>query len=236
MMKKQPTFLAIIPARCGSKGLPGKNTLPLAGKPLLAWSVEAALNSKYITETIVSSDCKEILNVAQKYGAYPLQRPKELALDSSPSEPLIHHAIEHFKKEGKEFDYTILLQPTSPLRDSADIDNAIEYLLKKRANALISVYEPTHSPFKAFKLNNEGYLEGIVDNEKPFLRRQDLPSVYFTNGAIYIIKTAIFETTLKLFTSSTVPFIMSIEKSIDIDTLDDFKKAEFFLKKKDKHA
>jgi len=230
-MERQPTFLAIIPARCGSKGLPGKNILPLIGKPLIAWSINASLKSKFVTSTIVSSDCDEILNVAKEFGATPLKRPKELAQDSSPSEPLISHAIEHFEREGEFFDYLILLQPTSPLRDASDIDSAIKKLLANNADALISVYEPSHSPFKAFTTNSEGYLQGIVDNETPFMRRQDLPSVYLTNGAIYIIKTEEFKKTRRLFASKTLPYIMPKEKSVDIDTPDDLKSAEEYLKR-----
>ncbi len=233
-MKNRPTFLAVVPARCGSKGLPGKNIMPLHGKPLIAWSIEAALNSKYITDTVVSSDCDEILSVAREYGAYALKRPKELALDSSPSEPLITHAIESLEKEGRSYDFVVLLQPTSPLRDSKDIDNAIESMLNKGGNASISVYEPSHSPFKAFVAKENGFLKGIVDDDKPFMRRQDLPSVYLTNGAIYIINTEIFLKTQRLFTDRTVPYIMPIEKSVDIDSIDDFKVAEKALAKSDR--
>ncbi len=233
-MAKRPTFLAVIPARCGSKGLPGKNIMPLHGKPLIAWSIDAALSSRYISDTVVSSDCEEILSVARKYNALALKRPKELALDSSPSEPLITHAIESLEKEGRFYDFVVLLQPTSPLRDSKDIDNAIESMLNKRGNASISVYEPSHSPFKAFVTKENGFLKGIVDDDKPFMRRQDLPSVYLTNGAIYIVSTEMFLKTQRLFTDKTVPYVMPIEKSIDIDTIDDFEVAEKALEKSDR--
>ena len=228
-MTNIPRFLAIVPARCGSKGLPGKNLLPLKNKPLLAWSVEAGLGSRYTSKTVVSSDCEEILDVARSYGAYALRRPKALALDSSPSEPLIQHALEHFANEGEPFDYAILLQPTSPLRNAEDLDRAIETLLDSDANALISVYEPEHSPFKSFKVDEEGYLHGLIDDETPFMRRQDLPRVYMPNGAIYIVETDYFLRSGKLFSSRTVPFVMPREKSVDIDDLEDFKRAEKIL-------
>jgi len=226
---KSPTFLAIIPARCGSKGLPGKNLRPLLGKPLIGWSIDAALQSKYITKTIVSSDCNEVLEAAQKLGATAVRRPKELALDSSPSEPLILHAINLFESEGRKFDYIALLQPTSPLRDHMDLDRAIEQLLENDADAIISVYEPAHSPFKAFIQNDDGFLRGIYDDKTPFMRRQDLPRVFLTNGAIYIVKTELFKSTHKLFGERTLPFIMPKERSIDIDDIDDFQKAERYL-------
>ncbi len=232
-LDRKPTFLAIIPARCGSKGIPGKNIRPFAGKPLLAWSVEAAKNSRYITETVLSSDCDEILEVGERYGVKPLKRPKELATDSAPSEPLILDAIERLERKGKVFDYLVLLQPTSPLREAEDIDRAIDSMLKADADAAISVYEPTHSPYKAFVKKSDGFLEGIVDNDKPFMRRQDLPPVYFTNGAIYIIKTAIFKREKRLFCERTIPYIMPVEKSIDIDSIEDFEKAEMFIESKE---
>ena len=228
-MKNLPRFLAIVPARCGSKGLPGKNLLPLKNKPLIAWSIQAGKMSKFITKTVISSDCNEILKVGEKYGACPLQRPKELAQDSSPSEPLIRHAIEHFLARGETFDYVVLLQPTSPLRNAQDLDNAISQLLDKGTDALISVYEPEHSPYKSFKIDSDGYLRGLIDDKSPFMRRQDLPPVYMPNGAIYIVNTKIFLSTHRLFTDTTLPFIMPREKSIDIDDLEDFKKAEKLL-------
>ncbi len=223
---KKPTFLAIIPARCGSKGIKDKNIYPLLGKPLIAWSIDAALHAEYITKTVVSSDCDKILSVAKEYGAHPIKRPEALATDTAPSEPLILDVIEQLEQRGESYDYIVLLQPTSPLRNSDDIDEAIKRLLQTGADALISVYEPSHSPYKAFIRNENGFLRGIVDNDKPFMRRQDLPPVYFTNGAIYIIDTSIFKDTKRLFCERTIPYIMSAKKSVDIDTLDDIKRAE----------
>ena len=226
MAYKGKTFLAIIPARAGSKGLPGKNIIDLCGKPLVVWSIEAGLHSSYIDEVVVSSDSDEILNIAKKYHASTIKRPSELASDSANSESVIHHVVESFKVSGKNYDYLVLLQPTSPLRTANDIDTAIEILFRNNAKTLISVYELPHTPYKAFTTNAEGFLEGIVDNESPFKRRQDLPPAYMSNGAIYIVESSFFKQTQKLFSSSTIPFIMPIEKSYDIDTIDDLKKVE----------
>jgi len=223
-MQSNLTFLAIVPARGGSKGLPGKNIADLAGKPLIAWSIEAGQKSKYINKVVVSSDSDEILEIAQDFGAQPLKRPDKLASDTAASEPVIAHALVSLLQAGERYDYIVLLQPTSPLRNFEDIDNAIETMLRQKADALISVYEPPHTPYKAFKQNTQGYLEGLIDSETPFKRRQDLPKVYMPNGAIYIVNSEKFMKTGKLFTDKTIPYVMSIQRSADIDTLEDLQK------------
>ncbi len=215
-------ILAVIPARGGSKGLPGKNIMDVAGKPLIAWSIDAALAAKKISKTLVSSDGEEILRVAKQYGAEILKRPDALATDNAGSEGLILHALEGERKSGNVYDYVMLLQPTSPLRDAADIDAAVAQLKSSQVKALISVYTPEHTPYKAFKMNSEGRLEGLVDNKTPFMRRQDLPKTFMPNGAIYLIETAEFEKTGSLFCEEgTVAYEMSREKSLDIDTMED---------------
>lgn len=213
-------ILSIIPARAGSKGLKDKNIVNLAGKPLLAWSIESSLKSKYINKTIVSSDDTKILEIAKKYGADILIRPKNLARDITPTEPVVEHVLQSIKNI-KEYNYLILLQPTSPLRSEIDIDSSIELLLEKKVSALISVKEIDNKILKAFINNTNGYLEGVSNNEFPFARRQDLPKVYMPNGAIYIIEINEFLRTKKLFSSKTIPYIMSDERSLDIDTLED---------------
>jgi len=216
-------FVAIVPARGGSKGLPGKNIADLCGKPLMAWSIEAGTGSRYVDKVVVSSDSGTILDVARAFGAEPLRRPDELATDSAPSEPLITHALGVLEARGERYDYVVLLQPTSPLRDAADLDRAVETLLARGAQALISVYEPLHTPYKAFKVRPDGRLEGLVDNETPFKRRQDLPPVYMPNGAIYITDADYFRESGRLFAPDTVPFVMPESKSPDIDTAEDLE-------------
>jgi len=218
--------LAIIPARGGSKGLPGKNIIDLAGKPLIAWTIEASLGSKYIAKTIVSSDSVEILEVSKKYGSEILKRPDELATDISSSEIVVKHAIESLEEK---FDYIVLLQPTSPLRDTINIDNAFEKLFSTDATALISVSEYDNKILKAFKENEFGYIEGISNNKYPFMRRQDLPKTYMSNGAIYIIKVDEFLRNNSFYTDNTVSFVMDEIKSLDIDTKEDLAKVEKYI-------
>lgn len=218
--------LAIIPARGGSKGLPRKNLLNLAGKTLIAWTIEASLGSKYITKTIVSSDSDEILEVAKRYGSMLLKRPDKFATDTSSSEVVVKHALENVEEE---FEYIVLLQPTSPLRDTNDIDSAFEKLFSLDATALISVCEYDNKILKAFKENEFGYIEGISNNQYPFMRRQDLPRTYMSNGAIYIIKVEEFLNNNSFFTDRTISYPMDEIKSLDIDTKEDLEKVEKYI-------
>jgi len=219
-------ILSIIPARGGSKGLPRKNVLEIAGKPLVVWSIEASINSKCISKTVVSSDDEEILSVSKKAGAYCLKRPQEYASDTASSEVVVEHVL---KTIDEKFDYVVLLQPTSPLRDVQDIDEAFEKLFNEDASALISVKEIDNKVLKAFKENKNGYIEGISNNEFPFMRRQDLPKTYISNGAIYIIHVEQFLKNNSFFTNQTIPFVMNDVKSLDIDTIDDFESVQNHL-------
>ena len=222
-------IISIIPARGGSKGLPKKNILELAGKPLIAWTIESSLKSKYISKTIVSSDCDEILNISSKYGSEILKRPDELARDTTPTEPVVEHILQNIKDLGN-YSYLVLLQPTSPLRDEKDIDEAISKLIQEKdATALISVKEIDNKILKAFKINNNGYLEGISNNKYPFMRRQNLPKVFMPNDAIYIISINEFLKTKRLFSDNAISYLMNEEKSLDIDTIDDFEKIKNYI-------
>ena len=215
-------IIAIIPARGGSKGIPRKNLVNFSGKPLIQWSIEAALKSKYITDVIVSSDDDEILNIAKKNKeVLAIKRPIELALDNSKTEPVLTHVLESLKEE--KFDYLVLLQPTSPLRTFKDIDVAFEKLLNSKATSLISVCELEHHPYKTFNIDENGYLKGIINNDFPFYPRQVLPKTYRANGAIYIIKVEEFMKENTLLTNKTIHFEMSIESSLDIDTKKDLR-------------
>ena len=214
--------IAIIPARGGSKGIPRKNLVNFSGKPLMQWSIDAALKSTYITDVVVSSDDDEILNVAQaNKGVLAIKRPIELAQDNSKTAPVLTHVLESLKEV--KYDYLILLQPTSPLRTAEDIDLAFEKLLNSEATSLISVCELEHHPYKSFKLDEKGYLQGIINNDYPFYPRQSLPKTYRANGAIYIIKVNDFIKDETLFTNKATHFEMSIESSLDIDTIKDLR-------------
>lgn len=225
-MNDTPTIIGVIPARGGSKGIPGKNIIPVRAKPLIVYTIEAARESGVLTQTVVTSDDDAILRVAEAAGATPLKRPLKLASDTASSEVAVMHALDTLENEGKTFDLLLLLQPTSPLRTARDIQNAVKLFREKNASALISVYEPEHSPYKAFTVNNEGFLQGIVDNASPFRRRQDLPKAYYPNGAIYLITVEAFRAGSAFYTDHTVPYIMPSERSIDVDTMDDVRRIE----------
>ena len=213
--------LSIIPARGGSKGLPRKNVVDLAGKPLIAWTIEASLKSKYISKTVVSSDNKEILDISVEYGAEIIKRPDNLASDTATSESVVKHAIDCLESTGEVFDIVVLLQPTSPLRTSIDIDNAFDIMFYSDATAIISVCEFDNKALKTFIKDEDGFLQGVSNNKYPFMRRQDLPSVYTPNGAIYIINTKIYLENQSLLTATTKEYLMPEFRSVDIDTIKD---------------
>lgn len=227
-MYKEKTFLAIIPARGGSKRLPRKNVLNLAGKPLIAWSIEAAKGSKYIDSIVVSSDDDEILSVANSYGVQSVHRPKELASDTATTIDVLVHVIESIEET---YDYIILLQPTSPLRDAKDIDKAIEYLFAKEANSIVSVCEIEHSLLWANTLPDDRNMCGFLKDEVLNKRSQDLEQYYRLNGALYICKKeALLQERSFFLKENLFAYEMPQDKSIDIDTKLDFLIAEILLK------
>lgn len=218
--------LSIIPARAGSKGLKYKNKRILYGKPLISWTIEASINSEFITDTLISSDDEEILSISKTYPVITLKRPAEFSSDTSSSEQVVYHAIKSIKDS---YDFIILLQPTSPLRSASDINNAFKLLFQQNADGLISMYEIDNKILKSFIINGDGCIQGVSNNEYPFQRRQDLPKTYMSNGAIYIISTKKFLKTKSFYSNNTIPYIMSIQNSLDIDTEDDLNKAELIL-------
>jgi len=227
-MTSSPKFLAIIPARGGSKGLPGKNILQIEGIPLIAWTIKASLESRYINKTVVSSESSEILDISKGLGAEVVERPVELACDETASEPVIEHVLTALNHE--EYDYIVFLQPTSPARTSFDIDRAIDKLLHAKATSSISVIEPKHNLFKAFKLKDDGFITGLVDEKSSFKRRQDLAKTYMPNGAIYIVKVSSFQNNKSLLTDKCIPYVMSEENSVDIDSMEDVKLFEALVR------
>ncbi len=217
------TFLAIIPARGGSKRLPRKNILDLAGKPLIAWSIEAGRQSKYIDKVIVTSDDDEILTIAERYRSDTIKRPDELASDTATSFDAIRHTIENVEF----YDYTVLLQPTSPLRTAQHINEAIELLMSKNADAVISVAEMNHSPLWSNTLPEDGSMSGFLKEVILGKRSQDLPAYYRLNGAIYICKTDKLLAEESFFLKNNIyAYVMDRESSVDIDEAIDFKLAE----------
>jgi N-acylneuraminate cytidylyltransferase len=221
--------LAIIPARGGSKGLPKKNIKILGNKPLIAWSINSAQKSQLINKVIVSTDSDEILNVAKEYGAeVPFKRPKELASDTATTLDVLKHAITFYKQQNQQFDYLVLLQPTSPFRKEGDIDKMIKLAITSDADMVVSVKETSANPYYVlFEEDENGYLQKSKDSE--FTRRQDCPTVYEYNGSVYIIK---IESLLKYNSLSfpkTIKYVMDDYHSVDIDTQFDFDFAEFLL-------
>lgn len=213
-------ILALITARGGSKGLPRKNVLQAGGKPLIAWTIEAALNSRFVSEVILSSDDDEIIEVAKGLGCkVPFRRPIHLASDTSTSIDVVLHAI----GEVPGFDYVVLLQPTSPLRTALDIDAAFEILEREHAPSCVSVAEAEQSPYWMFRLDERLKLHSLLPATSMAQRRQDLPTIYTLNGAIYIARIDWLRETRSFVTHETVAYVMNKRSSIDIDTLEDFE-------------
>ena len=225
------TFLAIIPARGGSKRLPRKNVLDLAGKPLIAWTIEAALKSNYIDKVIVSSDDDEILTISEKYGAMSLKRPDILATDTATSFDVIKHAIEN----NERFDFIVLLQATSPLRNAAHIDEAVMLLRDKHADAIVSLCELEHSSSWTNTLPRDENMSNFLSSELLNKRSQDLEVHYRLNGAIYIANTYSLLIEKTFFLKENVfAYKMDRNSSVDIDEDFDLKFASFIMSKETK--
>lgn len=228
-MYKNKTFLAIIPARGGSKRLPRKNVLDLSGKPLIAWSIEAGLKSKYIDKVVVSSDDDEILNISKEFEADIIKRPVHLSTDTSTTIDAIKHTIDNIEK----YDYVILLQPTSPLRNEKHINEAIELLEEKKADAVVSVCEMDHSPLWSNTLPEDGNMSSFLRDEVLNKRSQDLEKYYRLNGAIYICKIEKLLEHKSFFLKDNIfAYIMDRKSSIDIDEKIDFEMAEVLTNEK----
>ncbi|NMM42027.1 cytidylyltransferase domain-containing protein [Pseudoalteromonas arctica] len=224
--------LAVVPARAGSKRLPKKNTKLLDGLPLIAHTLEAIKHSTLVTTTVVTSDCPEVLSISEQYSnTYSLERPAELSSDTASSIDVLIHAVEHSKQLG-EFDVVCLLQPTSPLRTSLDIDNAITLYIEKRAKGVVSMTECEHSPLWSTPLTGEGDFNKFI-SKLSNARSQDLPNYYRLNGAIYLIEKNTLLKENKLFLEQDYyPYIMDTENSVDIDNYLDFLVAETIIKLK----
>ena len=219
-------FVALIPARGGSKGLKKKNLYPVNNKPLISWTIESAISSHYLEQIFVSSDDNSILEIASKEGVNCIERPANLAEDTSSMESVIMHSIEQIDKQGIGFKYLILLQPTSPLRDSKDIDLACKKFIQLKANSLISVTNVESSVLKTLVKDDNGFLKPAFDNKFPSMNRQQLPLAYRPNGAIYIINKKLFLNNPTLFQKDTAMYEMKENKSIDVDSINDIHTIE----------
>lgn len=224
-MIENKKVLALIPARGGSKRLPRKNVLDLAGKPLIAWTIEAAKKSKYIDRVVVSTDDEEIAAISKTFGAdVPFMRPYSLASDTATSNDVILHAINELDEP---YDLIIILQPTSPLRNHTHIDESLELLLEKQGEGVVSVTPCEHSPLWSNTLPEDGNMDGFFD--KLFHKRsQDLPCYYRLNGAIYCFTIESLMANKGIsYNDRVYSYLLPIEYSVDIDTKFDFEFANY---------
>ena len=226
-------MIAIIPARGGSKGLPGKNIKELNGKPLISYTIEAALNSKYITKVIVTTDSEEIADVAIKSGAeVPFMRPDELASDTASAIDVYLHAVDFMKdKYNDSMEKFMVLLPTAPLRKTSHIDEAVEKFLLSKADTLISVKEAeTPATWYMIKDDKDCIQNAGFGTGNAVTNRQMNSQYYVPNGAIYILDYNLLKNSRTYYSNNTIAYIMSAEESVDIDTLTEFMYAEFLIK------
>ena len=222
--------ICLIPARGGSKGVSKKNMRVIAGKPLIDFSIFAAQHSNYIDGVYVSSDDEAILRHAQTLGAIAIVRPDEFASDTAPAIGVANHFIGMLPNALLQQDpYIVYLQPTSPFRTARHIDDALEQMLAAKAQSLVSVTEMEKSPFKMFTLDAKGYLQSLFDEKLSNARRQDLPTVFAPNGALYVFQISEFKARSGFPSNGSLPFIMNQDDSLDIDTEDDIRRAEMIL-------
>ncbi len=223
-------ILAVIPARGGSKGLPGKNIRMLAGKPLIAWSIEAAKASRYVDRLIVSTDSVEIADTAKQWGAEaPFLRPANLATDEAKGMDVVLHALEQLGPTSSSSSLVLLLQPTSPLRTTDDIDKALEMLEQKEAQAIVSVCQVEHHPWWSNTLPLDGSLADFIRPELRTTNRQSLPIYFRLNGAIYLANIGFIKETQSFLGQGCYAYVMPQERSVDIDSLLDFRLVETLL-------
>ena len=220
--------IAIIPARSGSKGLKDKNIKLLGGKPLLAYTIQAALDSEVFDEVMVSTDSERYAEIAREYGAnVPFLRSEATAGDTASSWDTVKEVLGKYQESGRWFDSVCLLQPTSPLRTSEDIKEA-NTLFEKASVAVISVCEVEHSPLWCNTLPDDGSLEDFIKKENN-KQRQSSGKYYRLNGAIYFVRTDALHEDCFLYREGSYAYVMAQEKSIDIDSELDFKLAEILV-------
>jgi CMP-N,N'-diacetyllegionaminic acid synthase len=225
----------IIPARGGSKRLPKKNLLPLAGVPLIGHTILAAQTCPGITECIVSTENAEIKRVSMAYGARVIDRPAHLATDEAQTHEVVAHVLEELKAAGELPDYIVLLQPTSPLRQAAHMQACLEAFFASGAASAISVSKEEHHPYKDFLVQG-GLLQPLFAGQNPELVRQKLPEVYRQNGAIYVLAAELFLSSMVFFNPPALAFIMDPEDSIDIDTEVDLLLTELIMARRKQGA
>ena len=218
--------LALISARGGSKGIPRKNIKPLMRKPLIGWSIDAAKRASFIDRIVVSTDDDEIASIARELGAdVPFMRPKELAADDTPGIAPVLHAISQLP----HYDWVLLLQPTSPLRSAEDIDGIWQFCRDRGAPSAVSICEVGEHPYLMYQRDADQRLEPFITGRPDVTRRQDLPPVYALNGALYLARTDWLLEQRDFMGPNTLGYIMPPERSVDVDTLQDWRWVEFLI-------
>lgn len=230
-------ILAVITARSGSKSVPRKNIAPLGGKPLIAWTIEAALGAPSLDRVVVSTDDEEIAEVSRTWGAeVPFMRPSELAEDASPHIPVVQHAVDWIETHGEDFpDWIMLLQPTTPFRTSEDLEAAVRMIQYGACDSVLSVCEAATHPFLAKRISPEGRIEDFVQVPEGYLARQALPPAYALNGALYLVRRDVLMEQGTFQTQQTCAYIMPAERSLDIDTAWDLALANGVLQQGSGH-
>lgn len=222
-------ILGLIPARGGSKGIPGKNIKVLGHQPLIAYPINDGLNAKYLNRVVVNTDSEEIAEVARNLGAeVPFIRPKELAMDNTPSIDVVLNSIEFFEQKGDFFDAICLLQPTSPFKPKGFIDACIQKFQNSNADSLISVLEVPHeyNPHWTFEMGLEGNLSIATGEQTLIPRRQELPRAFHRDGSVYISKVSLIKERKVLVGGKTVGIVSNKSYYANLDTLEDWQKAE----------
>lgn len=225
--------LAIIPARGGSKGLPGKNIKPFNDKPLIAWAIECALQSQYITDVIVSTDDQKIAEVSRSYGAQVSMRPDNLATDKAKVIDSIKYVVQEQKNQGKTYECICLLEPTAPLRDAALVDNCIEHIEKKGYNSVATFSPAPVSPNRLWKIE-DGKPIPYMDSAVPWLTRQEQPEAYILNGMVYAFSPENLTNDpnqITFFSKDNYAILVKDRAGFDIDTLDEFIAVEALHKR-----
>jgi CMP-N,N'-diacetyllegionaminic acid synthase len=224
-------ILGIIPARGGSKGVIRKNIRLLAGKPLIGYSIEAALKSEYLTEVVVSTDNIDISNISKSFGISVLMRPESLAQDTTPMLPVLQHTLLQVEEfSGVKYDYVMIIQPTAPMRSSADIDGSIKVIISQQCDSLVSLYqvEDCH-PSRMYTIDDS--IMNKVMNEPAGALRQELPAVFHRNGCIYLSSRELLVEQSIIISDRCFPYIMPASRSINIDTELDLEYAEFIFQR-----
>lgn len=225
-------ILAIIPARGGSKGLPGKNIKPLLGKPLIGWTIEQAQASQYIDEIYVSTDSEEIAAVANSFGvSVPELRPEVLAGDQVTSAAVVLHILDKLKKEDKEFDYFMLLEPTSPLRKNDDLDLAIQIAIQNPTKSGVTSIGEVHMehPLIVKKIDADGKMTPYIDTTTKINQRQQTDKAYFPYGVVYLVKVEDFIQNNQFYGENTIPYIIERWQCYEMDDIYDFLAIEAIL-------